>query len=76
MAKLPRVTARQALRALQRAGWYRHHQKGSHLVLKHPDKPAARVTIPVHAGETLYPKTLLSILDQAGMTAEEFREFL
>jgi predicted RNA binding protein YcfA (HicA-like mRNA interferase family) len=45
-------------------------------VLKHPDKPAARVTLPIHVGETLYLKTLLSILNQAGMTVEEFRELL
>lgn len=51
------------------------HQRGSHLVLRHADKPC-RVIVPVHAGETLYPKTLLSILEQANMTAEEFRRLL
>ena len=76
MARLPRVTARQALRALRRAGWYRHRQRGSHVVLKHPDKPGARVVVPVHAGETLYPKTLLGILDQAGLTVDEFRDLV
>jgi len=45
-------------------------------VLKHPDKPASRVVVPMHAGETLYPKTLLSILEQAGMTVEAFRDLL
>ena len=30
----------------------------------------------MHTGETLYPKTLLSILNQAGMTVEQFRELL
>ena len=45
-------------------------------MLKHPDKRGARVTVPVHAGETLFPKTLTSILEQAGMTVEEFRELL
>jgi len=34
------------------------------------------VTVPVHAGEILYPKTLLSILEQAGLSVEEFRELL
>ena len=76
MPKLPRVTARQALQALQRAGWYQQRQRGSHLVLKHPDKPAARVTLPMHAGETLYPKTLLSILEQAQLTVDQFRELM
>jgi predicted RNA binding protein YcfA (HicA-like mRNA interferase family) len=44
-------------------------------VLKHEEKPG-RVTVPVHAGEILYPKTLLSIIDQAGMTVDEFRDLL
>jgi predicted RNA binding protein YcfA (HicA-like mRNA interferase family) len=32
--------------------------------------------VPVHSGETLKPKTLLSILDQAGVTVDEFRGLL
>jgi len=34
------------------------------------------VTVPVHAGAILKPKTLLSILDQAGITVEELRDLL
>jgi predicted RNA binding protein YcfA (HicA-like mRNA interferase family) len=76
MPRLPRVTGRQVIRVLERSGWYRHHQRGSHLVLKHPDKPNARVTVAVHSGEIIFPKTLLSILGQAGMSVDEFRERL
>ena len=36
------------LTALQRAGFYVHHIKGSHHFLKHPDRPDLRVTVPVH----------------------------
>ena len=74
--KLPRVTAREALRALERAGWYQARQKGSHIVLKHKEKPGARVVLPMHPGETLLPKTLASILDQAGLAVEEFIHLL
>ncbi len=73
--KLPRLTAAELLRALTRAGWYRSHQAGSHLTLRHPDR-AGKVVIPMHSGDTLAPKTLQSILDQAGMTAERLRELL
>lgn len=45
-------------------------------MLKHSGKPGARVTLAMHAGETLFPKTLLTILEQAGITADEFRELL
>jgi hypothetical protein len=30
----------------------------------------------MHSGETLFPKTLLRILEQAGLSADEFRELL
>jgi len=34
------------------------------------------VTVPVHAGTILKPKTLQSILDQAGIDVEAFRSLL
>ena len=74
--KLPRITAKEALRALKRAGWYQARQKGSHIVLKHEDKPGDRVILPMHPGETLLPKTIASILDQAGLSVEEFTDLL
>jgi predicted RNA binding protein YcfA (HicA-like mRNA interferase family) len=46
-------------------------QRGSHAQLKHPDR-GGRVTVPLHAGETIGPKLLVSILHQAGLTIEEF----
>lgn len=74
--RLPRPTGADVIRALGQAGWYRDSQRGSHAYLRHPDRPGRRVTVPVHAGETIKPKTLLSILDQAGLTAAQFRELL
>jgi predicted RNA binding protein YcfA (HicA-like mRNA interferase family) len=75
MAKAPRVTGTEAIRALKSAGWQVTRQAGSHIHLKHAEK-AGRVTIPTHAGEILKPKTLASILEQAGLTVEEFRKLL
>jgi len=46
-------------------------QKGSHVQLKHPVR-AGRVTVPVHAGETIGPGLLRSILAQAGLSSDEF----
>ncbi|MDP2728741.1 MAG: type II toxin-antitoxin system HicA family toxin [Dehalococcoidia bacterium] len=74
--KLPRVTASRVLRALRKAGWYVHHQHGSHLTLKNESRPGARVTLAMHQGEDVLPKTLLSILEQAEMSREEFLELL
>ena len=74
--KLPRVTGKQAEKALLKAGWYIHHSRGSHFYYKHPDMPGKRVDIPIHAGETLAPKTLESILEHANLTVEEFQKLL
>ena len=43
--------------------------------LFHPVRPG-RVTVPVHSGEIIKPSILKSILEQAGLTVEEFVELL
>jgi predicted RNA binding protein YcfA (HicA-like mRNA interferase family) len=73
--KLPRVTVGQAQRALQRGGWVVKRQGADHLILTHGVK-GGRVSMPRHPSKPLLPKTLLSILEQAGLTVQEFRELL
>jgi predicted RNA binding protein YcfA (HicA-like mRNA interferase family) len=46
------------------------------VILHHGDVRGGRVTVPVHAGTILKPKTLQSILDQAGIDVEAFRGLL
>ncbi|HEV8412418.1 MAG TPA: type II toxin-antitoxin system HicA family toxin [Bryobacteraceae bacterium] len=75
MNRLSPAKPRQVLRALQRAGFVVHHTSGSHYILKHPGRPGARVTLPYH-NRDLKRRTLESILDQAGLTHEEFRSLL
>lgn len=74
--RLPRITGVEVIRALRRVGWYTERQKGSHVHLRHADHPGMRVTVAVHAGETIRPGTLNAILDQAGLTIEQFAELL
>jgi len=69
--KLPRITASDVLRALLRDGWFKARQSGSHVILRHPTKPG-RVTVPVHQGEIIAPKTLAHILKDASLSVEEF----
>lgn len=73
--KIPAVTPRQVLAALKRAGFHIHHQKGSHITLKHSSDPARRVTVPYHTHD-LKRKTLARILEQAGLTDEQFLNLL
>jgi predicted RNA binding protein YcfA (HicA-like mRNA interferase family) len=75
MPSLPRVTGREVVQVLPRLGWEVVVQKGSHVQLKHPAR-GSRVTVPVHAGETVGPGLLRSILAQAGLSNDEFREAL
>ena len=78
MAKLPRVTSRQAIRALEKASFESFDQSGSHVYLhrRKGDKWTERVTIPHHPRKTLKLKTLRSILRQANVTVEEFEKLL
>jgi predicted RNA binding protein YcfA (HicA-like mRNA interferase family) len=75
MPKLPRVTAREAERAIVRDGWYDAGGSGSHRQYRHPTK-GGRVTIARHAGTILKPKVIASIIAQAGLTVDEFRALL
>ena len=75
MARLPRITAEELIGALGKAGWYVARKGGSHFQLKHPEKPG-RVTVALHAGAMIKPKTLLGALQQAGMPVEELRRLL
>ena len=74
-SKLPRITAKQVIKSLERDGWILVRTSGSHKHFRHPERPGL-VTVPEHAGETLYPKLLKSILSQASLTVEEFKELL
>jgi predicted RNA binding protein YcfA (HicA-like mRNA interferase family) len=75
MAQLPRMTGRDLVRALCKLGWVVVAQKGSHAQLKHPDR-GGRVTIPLHAGQTIGPRLLRSILNQAGLTVDDLHAAL
>ncbi len=72
---LPVLKPRQVLGALKRAGFVVHHVSGSHYILKHPEKLTLRVTLPFHARD-LKRRTLKSIVDQSGLTTDEFLKLL
>jgi predicted RNA binding protein YcfA (HicA-like mRNA interferase family) len=70
--KAPRLTGKQIEKSLLKAGWYRHHSRGSHFYYRHPEKGGRQITIPIHAGEIIPPRTLGYILEQADLTLGEF----
>jgi predicted RNA binding protein YcfA (HicA-like mRNA interferase family) len=73
--KLPRIDCQQLIRALERVGFVRKRQKGSHLHMwREADKK--RVTVPVHKGKTVPQGTLRAILRDADLSVEEFLKLL
>ena len=72
--KLPRVTAGEAIRAPERAGFTLSRQSGSHKIYK--NAAGRRVAVPYHAGTILHPKVLRSILRDADLTPEQFRALM
>ncbi|MDP2934940.1 MAG: type II toxin-antitoxin system HicA family toxin [Dehalococcoidia bacterium] len=73
--KLPRITAQELLRALQRDGWVIDRQRGSHVQLWNPAKEGL-VTVAYHPGKIIKLKTLASVLKQAGWTVEDLGRLL
>jgi predicted RNA binding protein YcfA (HicA-like mRNA interferase family) len=63
--------AKEVLRRLESAGFTVRRQSGSHKVLRHPD--GRQTYVPMHPGD-VPSGTFRSILRQAGLTEEEFRD--
>jgi len=58
-------SSREIIRILRDDGWIEVGQEGSHKQFKHPMK-IGKVTVP-HPKRSLKPKTVRSILEQAGL---------
>ena len=74
MARLPTVTSRQMIQALQRAGFEVDHQTGSHLVLRRASD-GQRVVVPIH-NRDLGRGLTLQIVKSAGLSRDEFVDLL
>ena len=69
--ELPALRPYAVIRILERAGFVRWRQKGSHLTLYRASDRRA-LTVPIHFSKTVPKGTLRAIISQAGMTTEEF----
>jgi len=79
MAKLPVLSGKEIISALKRAGFEEKRQTGSHVHLVGVHKQTKQktlVTVPLHGSKEVVPKTLLSILRQAGLTRDDFEKLL
>jgi predicted RNA binding protein YcfA (HicA-like mRNA interferase family) len=62
------------IKALSKIGFEPVRQRGSHLFMMHPD--GRSTVIPIHSGEELGRGVLKEILNDAGMSNEEFLDLL
>jgi predicted RNA binding protein YcfA (HicA-like mRNA interferase family) len=73
LAKLPVISGRDCIKALEKAGYYFKRQKGSHILLRR-DEPFGQVTVPDH--KVLDRGTLKSIIRKSGLSLNEFVDLL
>ena len=75
MSRLPTLSARKVIQALERGGFFVDHVTGSHYRLKHRDDPTRTTVVPFHARDIKRP-ILHAIIKQAGLTTDEFLALL
>jgi predicted RNA binding protein YcfA (HicA-like mRNA interferase family) len=68
------VEAEVVIKALTWIGFQPVRQKGSHLIMKHPD--GRSTVIPVHPGEKLGRGLLMEIMSDVRLSKKEFLELL
>lgn len=67
MPRLPRISGREAVRVLERLGFVRVRQSGSHVIMR---RQSSGCVVPQH--RELKIGTLSGVLRQAEVSAEEF----
>ncbi|MBS3176239.1 type II toxin-antitoxin system HicA family toxin [Candidatus Woesearchaeota archaeon] len=75
MPKLPLLSAREFIKILEKAGFEKIRQEGSHVFLQHPD--GRTTVVPDHSREDLDRGLLNKILKKdIGLSREEFMKYL
>lgn len=71
MSFLPILSGSDVCKILNKIGFEIDHQTGSHIILRNIKSPHRRITVPNH--KTIAKGTLRSIIREAGLTVEEFK---
>lgn len=71
MLKLPLLSWREVVKALTKAGFQVARQKGIHLILVKNER-----IVPVPKHEQIKKGLLMAIIEEAGLTKEEFQKLL
>ncbi|MBI5464821.1 MAG: type II toxin-antitoxin system HicA family toxin [Ignavibacteriales bacterium] len=73
MSSLPRISGRECMKALSKAGFSLRRQHGSHMILRR-DEPFTQLVVPDH--KELDRGTLRAIIRQANLTVDQFTKLL
>jgi predicted RNA binding protein YcfA (HicA-like mRNA interferase family) len=72
MSKISPVKPDELIRVLEKLGFEKIRQSGSHVIFKHAD--GRWTTVPVHKGKDVAIGTFRKILKDAEITYEDFRK--
>ena len=73
MSKLPSISGKNCVKALQKVGFYLNRRESSHVILRR-DNPFAQVVVPDHP--ELAKGTLRAILRDVDLSVEELIQLL
>lgn len=73
--RLPRISSTEVIKVAKRVGFELDRQSGSHAIYYNSDK-RVRIVIPIHKKKIIKPKTLRGIIEDLGITVEEFKKLL
>ena len=74
MSFLPQVSGKDVVLCLQKKGYKKDRQRGSHIVLRQEKHPHRRIVVLDH--KDIAKGTLRAIIKQAGITIDEFNAML
>jgi len=72
MPKLSPIRGKDLIRILEKLGFEKVHQKGSHVRMRHKD--GRRTSVPIHSGEKVGVGLLRKILRDINLSPDEFRK--
>ncbi len=72
MPKLTPVNAKNLIRLLEKQGFRKIHQKGSHVRMEHTD--SRKTTIPIHSGEKVGVGLLRKILRDVNISRQDYEK--
>ncbi len=73
MSKLPNISGKECIKALEKIGFYQKRRESSHIILRR-DNPLAQIVVPDH--QELAKGTLRAIIRDADLSVEEFVSLL